>query len=103
MSEWFHIRQIIEEHSVSSDADAYGEKLPRFKDAYEALQWLLARKCDEVGSLPQIVNGCEYHLYRQAPDTIARTPAIIVTFTYDKDEVTIIGIKAEEPEANPDE
>lgn len=41
------------------------------------------------------VGGVVYHLYRQAPDLLAKTPAIIVVYTYDENEVVILDLKAE--------
>lgn len=102
MARWFYAREIIEEPEAQQAADEFRAQFDRFEDAFEALKWLLARKCDEIEALSRAVGGVEYHLYRQASDPIAGTPEIIVLYTYDENQVTIIGLNAEEPEEEID-
>ncbi len=102
MPRWFHARTIVEEPEVQEAADRFRGEFQRFEEAFEALKWLLARKCDDLESLRRKVHGMEYHLYRQAADRLAGTPEITVLYTFDDDEVSIIGVNAEEEEAEID-
>ncbi len=102
MARWFYAREIIEDLEAQEAADQFRVQFDRFEDAFEALKWLLARKCDEIEALRRSVDGVEYHLYRQASDPIAGTPEIVVLYTYDDDQVTIIGLNADEPEEEID-
>ncbi len=43
----------------------------------------------------------EYNLYRVGGDDLAGTPDVTVLYTFDDDEVTILGIRAEK--VDPDE
>lgn len=99
---WFHARTVVQEHAASAAADAYAKQFPRFEEAYDALQWLLARKPDKVDNLERDVGGRTYYLYRQAADKLAKTPAIVVVYTFDDDEVNILDVRAEEAD-EPDE
>lgn len=90
----FHARTIREEHAAEHAANELNHQFPRFEEAYRALQWLLARKCDTIRCKYRIVNNVKYHLYVQAPNPLAKTPWIAVVFTYDDDMVNIIDIMA---------
>ena len=102
MSNWFHARTIVEEPAAERAAARFVKKFTRFDDAFEALKWLLARECETLSGPSRTVGDVEYHLYRQAADHLAGTPEITVLFTYDDNEITIIGINAEEAEAEID-
>ena len=102
MAKWFFARTIVQDDSVSAEIDRLTRSLNRFEDAYMALEWLLSRACDEVGALSREVGGQRYFLYRQAGDTVATTPDIVVVYTYDDDEVVLIGLKAEQVETEED-
>ena len=91
---WVRARTIVEQPDVASAVDLYRQQLPRFDEAYEALKWLLSRRCGTLG-LSRTVGGTEYRLYRQDCDTPARTPSIVVVFSFSDHEVTIDGLKAE--------
>ena len=88
---------------VSRSVDKLGRKFRRFLDAYEALEWLLARGCENLESVPAIINGIKYHLHRRAADVVAGTPSIIIIYTYDDDTVTIIAIEAEQAGATDED
>ncbi len=102
MPRWFYARQIVEEQEVRDAVDQFRAQFQRFEEAFEALKWLLARKCVDVKGLSRTVYGVKYILYRQASDPLARTPEIIVLFTYNDNEVVIIGINAKEAEVEID-
>jgi hypothetical protein len=93
---WVRARTIIEQPDAAASADLYRKQFPRFEEAYEALKWLLSRRCDTLG-LNRVVGEMEYRLYRQDSDIAARTPSLIVVFSYTEHEVTIDGLKAEPP------
>ena len=98
MSVWFHARTVVETAAAQSAVDGYAGQFNRFEDAFEALKWLLAHRCDDLPSLRRTVGGVEYVLYKQAGDIIANTPDITVVYTFDDDEVTILDVHAEERE-----
>ena len=93
---WFHARTVIEDEDVAEAVDEYGDDFERFEESFEALKWLLARKCDELSGSIRIVDEFEYNLHKQAGDPWAETPNITVLYTYDDDEVIIHGILAEQ-------
>lgn len=95
MVNWFTARTIVQEPSVSAAVDRYTKKYARFDEAYQALEWLLARKCETLQAGMRTVKGVTYHLYRQAADALAGTPAIVIVYTYDQNEVVIIDLKVE--------
>ena len=84
------IRTVIEEPDVTQTIDDATQRNPRIPAAFEALKWLLARKCDVLPS--REISGSHY-VYRQAGDSIADTPALIVVYIYDDNEVKILGVK----------
>lgn len=87
MSNRWGIRTIVQEHSVSSSVDEHAEEHPRFMEAFDGLQWLLARTPD-VGSVAEI-DGVEWWVYVQASDQIAKTPEIWVLYQVDEQQVII--------------
>lgn len=93
---WVFARQIVEEHSVEERVNELCDEFSRFEAAYDALKWLLARKCNTLESLRRTVDGVQYNLYRQASDPVADTPEILVLYTHDDDQVNIIGIDGTE-------
>lgn len=88
---------------VSRSVDKLGRKFKRFPKAYDALEWLLARGCENLESVPAIIKGTKYHLHRRAADVIAGTPSIIIIYTYDDDTVTIVAIEAEQAGATDED
>lgn len=95
MVNWFTARTIVEEAIVQTAVDRFSKRFTRFDEAFEALKWLLARKVETLDSAMRTVKGISYYLYRQGPDPLAGTPAIIVMYTYDADEVVLHDLKAE--------
>ena len=100
MARWFYAREIVEEESVAARADELTKSFPRFDDAYEALKWLLARRCDKLPAMTRTVRGERYHLYRQAGNDRNDIPDIIVLFTYDENRVNVCGMEAEKNQEN---
>lgn len=101
MPSWFVpkvIRGVVQEIKVTERVDELSQTFHRFQEAYEGLEWLLARDCENLLKFSQIktVKGKRHYLYRQAGDPIARTPDIVVLFTYDDNQVNLIGIDAKE-------
>jgi hypothetical protein len=94
MSSWRFARTVIEEPEVTAEVQLLRQQFDRFDDAYNALNWSLARRADRLGE-HSIHNGVEYRLYRQDRDQFAQTPALIVVYTYTLLSVTIISIRAE--------
>ncbi len=99
---YMHARTVREDPQVEKIIDDATKKNPRVSDAFEALKWLLARRCDK---LPPIeIGGSDpedekYYLYRQAGDPQAGTPSILVLYVYTDDTVDIKGVNIDpEPE-----
>ena len=90
MNHYVLIRTVVEEPAVTKTIDGATKQHPRIPDVFEALKWLLARKCDVLPS--REISGSHY-VYRQAEDSIAATPAIVVVYVYDNNSVNIIGVK----------
>lgn len=88
----FHARTVVEALSVELDVRSAIKKHARFREAYEALTWLLARKCEEMVELGAMRLDDEHYLYSQNSDPIAQTPNIAVLYTFDDETVTIVGI-----------
>ncbi len=97
---WISARTVVKENDVSAECDRLERTYVRFDDLLAAIEWLLARRCDEIESLKRTVHGFEYRLYRFAGDTVAGTPEVVVLYTYDDDEVNLIGIRAEEADSS---
>ncbi len=102
MAKWLFARQVVEDHEVAERVDELCKEHDRFGDAFEALKWLLARKCSELTCLTRTVSQVEYSLCRQSGDALAGTPDITVLYTFDDNEVAIIGITAEKVESPED-
>lgn len=92
---WVFAREIVEERDVSLAIDGYRQRFSRFDEAYAGLQWRLARRGDQMG-LHRRVGNTEYRLYRQDGDPVAQTPALIVVYTVDPDQVVLVGLTAEQ-------
>lgn len=91
---WVFARVVIEEHDVASAADNYRRQFSRFEEAYDGLKWLLARRCDRMG-LYRAVGSTNYRLYRQDSDPVAQTPSLVVVYSYDDHQITILGLTAQ--------
>lgn len=91
----FVARTIVEELEASNSLDALTKKFRRFDEAYEALKWLLAHKCNTVKCKTASVGGVSYYLHRRAGDFLAKTPDITILFTFDDNEVVVIDVTAE--------
>lgn len=100
MAKWLHARTVVEDKAVSKAASGFEKKFDRFEEAFDALKWLLARKCDSVKSGIRTVERTTYYLYQQASDPLAETPSIIVLYTFDDNEVRLIAINAEKTKSD---
>lgn len=95
MSRWTLARTVVEEHAVSTEIDRATKHFERVEEAWEAAKWLLARKCDSLSSLSKSADDTMYTLYRIAGDSLAGTPDITVLYTFDDDEVCVLGVRIE--------
>jgi hypothetical protein len=85
----------VEGQAVGKAVDGFAKKFKRFDEAFDALKWLLARKCATLEYISKKVGSTTYCLYRQASDQYAATPSITVVYTYDENEVVLIDLTAE--------
>lgn len=75
--------------------DQFRQEFNRFDDAYDALEWVLQRLCDSLPRQSCTDNETKYNLYVQSADPIAKTPEITVLYTYDPNQINILGITTE--------
>jgi len=90
----FHARTVREEKSVERTVNDLSHRFLRFKDAYDALVWLLARSCDKLPKQVRRIEGVDYYLYVQARNPLAHSPRIRVLFTYTDDFLDILAVDA---------
>jgi hypothetical protein len=93
--EWIRGRGIFESPEVTDAITEASKIWPRFNDAYAGLQWLLSREAPNLG-VRRVVEGQMYRLYRQAGNDIAKTPDIVVVYTFDDENVHLLDLKVEE-------
>tara|TARA_R110000824_G_scaffold999_13_gene5631 strand:+ start:2414 stop:2707 length:294 start_codon:yes stop_codon:yes gene_type:complete len=80
-------KTIVLEHEAAAKADEACKEHHRFEEAFDGLQWLLARTQD-VG-LSRVGSPNDERVYVQAGNPIAKTPSIWVLFSDGDDEVRI--------------
>jgi len=96
LAPWVNYRSIREDaDSAEPDIERYTKTIPNFGLAWDALVWLLARKCDDIAITSKQIDGVSYHLYVQASDDLAGTPQVVVLYTYDDNYVDVLGVLAE--------
>ena len=77
--QWGGLKTVISAVSVSSKVDSECGTYPRLREAWDALEWLLARSASTIGRAPD--SGDEsLRLYVQADDPLAGVPAIWVLY-----------------------
>ena len=95
--EWGGLRTVVLEKEVSDTVDAECVSFPRLREAWEALEWLLARNADKVGT--QARHNEDLRLYVQADDILANVPAIWVIYRVgEKIEIIAVNIVAPSPD-----
>ncbi len=94
------LRTVILEHGIQEKIDECCKKFERFEQAFDALQWLLARSPDR--GKHRTINGARWAVYVQGVDRLAKTPEIWVLYQYDDDQVTIFGLSALQVENEPE-
>jgi hypothetical protein len=88
---WVVTRSVRLEHRAEESLDAACQSMPRAEEAWQSLEWLLARR--PVRGLNRVVDGTKFTLYGQASDHIAGTPKIAVMYTYDDNEVQVHALR----------
>ena len=83
---------IVLEHGAQKVVDAARKNHPRFDDAYNALEWLLARK-PKIGFSRKDNNGVKWYVHVQAGDPVAQTPEIWVLYQVEPNQVVIHAVK----------
>lgn len=91
-------KTVVLEHGVAAKADAAKVEFRRFEEAFDALQWLLARKQD-IG-LSRVGSPNDERVHVQESDPVAETPKIWVLFSDGNDEVRIWDINVIAYESN---
>lgn len=87
-------RTVILNDAPQAAHDAAQEQFGRFEDAYRGLEWLLART-PEVGHHVNLkTSHTVVNLYVQSSGNVHGVPTIEVAYTFDDNEVVILGLKA---------
>ena len=89
---WMIYRSVVLDKAAEQAVDNYSNAIERFSDAFQGLEWLLARRPDK--GVGKNVSGTHYRLYCQASDELANTPEIWVLYEYDDENVFIRRIAA---------
>lgn len=97
---WQVLRSVIQNNDVSRQVDQNADAFNRFNEAWQALEWLLARTPD-IG-IQNTEHEGKYWLYVQAGDSLAGTPEISVVYSFTSSEVTLYSIRvvAQQPTPN---
>lgn len=98
--EWGGLRTVVSEKEVSDTVDAECANFPRLSEAWEALEWLLARNADKVGT--QARHREDLRLYVQADDILANVPAIWVIYRVGE-QIDIVAVKIVAPALDEDD
>lgn len=86
----FRARTVILEKAAEESSDEAEREFPRFREAWEGLEWLLARSPDR-GAM-YVGADKETRHYVQASGA-TEVPFIWVVYTFDDDEVAILDLK----------
>ncbi len=97
--QWGGIKTVVLDDAVSSIVGAQCQVYPRFQEAWDALEWLLARSASNIG---RASNGGELRLYVQADDPIANVPAIWVIYRVGE-EIEILAVNIAPPVVEEEE
>jgi hypothetical protein len=97
---WQRLRTVVLESAAQEAADLYAGQFTRFQEAFDALQWLLARK-DGLG-FKQERGTRTFWVYVQAGDDLANSPDIWAVYETDDKEVVIHEIRAQTVTQNPE-
>lgn len=92
----FQARTIVLEEAAREAADTAAAQHQRFEEAFDGLQWLLAR--DPNQGLRGRIDDVDVNIYVQDSDPTANTPEIWVVFSHDPDKVTIYAIQVSSPD-----
>lgn len=95
---WIKLRTIVYEDSCTAEIAAANEEWTRFDEAWEGVEWLLARNPRPPGSFLSLNHdGHEFYIYGCRGDADADVPDMWIFYRYNEDEVVIYGINANEP------
>ena len=93
--QWGGLKTVISAIHVSERVDQECNTYPRLREAWDALEWLLARSAASIGRPPN--NGDpSLRLYVQADDVLANVPSIWVVYRVG-DEVEILAVNIVAP------
>jgi len=103
VSGWGGARTVVLEHEAAAQLDAARESYHRAGDAWDALEWFLARDPDK--GVSRTVGGTTFTLYASASDSIARTPQIVALYSWTDEQIDVFDLRFrayEPPQANTD-
>ena len=91
---WSTHRTITEEENVEREVDALIQKYPRFEDQWDGLKWILCRHPEMDNARHQVINGKKHWLAHTKGDLSHDLVEIAVIYTFDENEVCILGVGA---------
>src|SRR5712672_454695 len=102
---WLNIRTIVLESEADEEYRAAAGQFARFADAWEGVEWLLARNARPPGSFFSLEtdDGDEFYIFPVKGDPDADIPDMYIFYQYNDDEVVIHGINAVEATAQEPE
>ncbi len=99
--QWGGLKTVVSAHEVAAAVAAETEAFPRLPEAWDALEWLLARSASEIGR-PHIGDET-LRLYVQADDIIANVPAIWIVYRVGADQIDVLSAKIVPPAPDIDD
>ena len=93
---WILLREIVLDQHAQAELEVARRDFPRFDEAWDGLNWLLARNPTPTGSFPTTYKGQSYMMYGWSPH-ITGAPDMWIVYAYDDVQVVIHGINAIEP------
>ena len=99
--QWGDLKTVVTAAAVMADVEHQSIAFPRLPEAWDALEWVLARSAETVGRAPN--NGDQaLRLYAQEQDLLANIPAIWIVYKIGE-QIEILAAKMVPPQAIVDD
>lgn len=93
--QWGDFKTVVVAATVSTTIDQQSQVYPRLPEAWDALEWLLARTASTIDRAPNNGNP-NLRLYVQADDRLGNVPAIWVVYRLGE-EVEVLAVNIVPP------
>lgn len=90
---WQLTKSVVLDHRAELEHDTFAKQFSRFSEAWEGLEWLLARSAHLIGAA-KTVRGVTYNLAIRAGDPLAGTPSIAVVYVVNPNDVVVYAINS---------